>query len=71
MVSVTCPCVECIYNGRNNKCKADKINLTYRNMVTVNEGRADMWVCDKYAMSEESKRILAELEKIMKKESQK
>lgn len=66
MVSVTCPCVECIYNGRNNKCKAGKIKLTYRNMATVNEGRVDMWVCDKYAMSEESKRILAELGKIMK-----
>ena len=26
MVSVTCPCAECVYNGRNNKCKADKIN---------------------------------------------
>ena len=36
MVSVTCPCVECIYNGRNNKCKADKINLTYRNKEEEN-----------------------------------
>lgn len=66
MVSVTCPCTECVYNGRNNKCRADKIKLTHRNMATVNEGRVDMWICDKYAMSDESKQILAELEKMMK-----
>lgn len=71
MVSVTCPCVECIYNGRNNKCGVDKVKLTYRNMVTVNEGIADMWVCDKYSMSDESKRILAELGKIMERDKEK
>ena len=71
MVSVTCPCVECIYNGRNNKCRVDKINLTYRNMATVNEGRVDMWVCDKYSMNDEFKQMLAEIEKIMKERTNK
>ena len=71
MVSVTCPCVECIYNGRNHKCRVDKINLTYRNMATVNEGRVDMWVCDKYSMNDELKQMLAEIEKIMKERTNK
>lgn len=57
MVSITCPCVECVYNGARYKCKASKINLKYRNMATVNEGRVDMWVCDKYTLTEEAKRI--------------
>jgi hypothetical protein len=26
-------------------------------MVTVNEGRVDMWVCDKYELSELAKKI--------------
>ena len=52
MVSVTCPCVECVHNGRRNKCAAKNISLTYRNMATVNEGRVDMWVCNMYEKSE-------------------
>ena len=51
MVSITCPCVECVYNGRGYKSTAKSINLKYRNMLTVNEGRVDMWVCDKYEIS--------------------
>ena len=66
MVSITCPCVECIHNGRNNKCRADKINLAYRNVATVNDGRVDMWICDKYTLSEESKQLLANIERVMK-----
>lgn len=52
MVSVTCPCVECIHNGKRNKCTAKNINLTFRNMATVNDGIVDMWVCNKYEKSE-------------------
>ena len=52
MVSITCPCAECKYNGKGHKCTARAIKLSYRNMVTVNEGRVDMWVCDRYELSE-------------------
>ena len=61
MVSVTCPCVECIHNGRRNKCTAKNISLTFRNMATVNEGRVDMWVCNKYEKSDFCKELEAEL----------
>ena len=61
MVSVTCPCVECIHNGRKNKCTAKNISLTFRNMATVNEGRVDMWVCNKYEKSDFCKELEAEL----------
>ena len=57
MVSITCPCVECRYNGRAHKCTAKAIKLTYRNLATINEGRVDMWVCNKYELSDEAKRI--------------
>ena len=57
MVSITCPCAECKYNGKGYKCTAKAIKLSYRNMVTVNEGRVDMWICDKYELSEFAKRI--------------
>ena len=57
MVSVTCPCVECVHNGARYKCKAKNINLKYRNMATVNEGRVDMWICDKYEETPTMKKI--------------
>lgn len=62
MVSITCPCVECRYNGRANKCTAKAINLAYRNMATVNEGRVDMWICDKYELSDSARRVQQFLE---------
>ena len=57
MVSITCPCAECRYNGRAYKCTAKAINLAYRNMATVNEGRVDMWICDKYELFDSAKRV--------------
>jgi len=56
MVSITCPCVECRYNGRAQKCTAKAISLSYRNMATISEGRVDMWICDKYELSDSAKR---------------
>ena len=63
MVSITCPCADCVHNGRGHKCTAKNIKLSYRSMVTVHEGRLDMWVCDKYELTEQAKKILAFLEK--------
>jgi hypothetical protein len=57
MVSITCPCIECKYNGKGHKCTAKAINLTYRNIATVNEGRVNMWICDKYELSEFAKQV--------------
>ena len=62
MVSVTCPCIECKYNGARYKCKAKNIKLTFRNMATVNEGRVNMWVCNQYELSDEAK----EMERLFK-----
>ena len=63
MVSITCPCVECRYNGARYKCTAKPLSLKYRNMATVNEGRVDMWICDKYELSEWAKHTQRILEK--------
>ena len=57
MATIICPCAECIHNDENSHCTAEKIFLKYRSMNTVNEGMVDMWVCDKYEMSEEFKKI--------------
>ena len=64
MTKVWCPCVECVHNDKN-RCKAKELKFKYRNMATVNEGRVDMWVCDKYEMSDYSKRIQESIEKWM------
>jgi len=65
MVSITCPCTECINNGVRYKCKAKNINLKYRNMATINEGRVDMWICDKYELSDEAKKLTQLFEKMI------
>lgn len=57
MSKIICPCAECIHNGDRSVCKADKVELGWRNMATVNEGRVDMWVCKQYELSELAKRI--------------
>ncbi|MBQ9589281.1 MAG: hypothetical protein IJR29_03750 [Butyrivibrio sp.] len=57
MTAITCPCVECIHNGKRYKCTAEKINFKYRNMATINEGRVDMWICNQYELTEEAKKI--------------
>lgn len=66
MTAITCPCVECIHNGKKNKCTAKKINLTYRNMATVNEGRVNMWICDQYELTEEAKQLEGMMEVFIK-----
>lgn len=66
MTSITCPLTECIHNGKNHKCTAKAINLAYRNMATVHEGRVHMWICDHYEMTEEAMKaaeMFAELAK--------
>ena len=62
MVSVTCPCGECVHNGARYKCTAKNIKLIFRNMATVNEGRVNMWVCNQYELSDEAK----EMERLFK-----
>ena len=70
MVSVTCPWNGCIHNGKNNKCKARKVNLS---MAMITDGRADALLCDKLELRNESKQLLETFEKFEKwvKESRK
>ena len=64
MTKIICPCVECIHHGeKSNVCKAKDIKFTFRNMATVNEGRVDMWICNKYELSEFGKAIEKNIKK--------
>lgn len=58
MAKIICPCAECKHHREDNICKANEIHLKYRSMITVHEGRVDMWVCDKYQLSEEAENII-------------
>lgn len=66
MPKVICACPECKYNNDNNECTAEKILLSSGNIMTVWEGRKDVWVCQQFEMSEESKRIANMFENMMK-----
>lgn len=57
MSKVICPSVECIHNGKRYICNCDKVELKWRNMATVNEGRVDMWICKQYELSDDAKKI--------------
>lgn len=62
MSKIICPCVECIHND-NSVCNADNVELKWRNMATVNEGRIDMWICKKYESSDYAKKIKEDIVK--------
>ena len=34
-------------------------------MATVNEGRVDMWICDKYSLDEHTKELQKQLKEYM------
>lgn len=63
-MKVTCPCIECKFND-NLKCTCKVINLTFRSMNTINEGRVNMWVCDKYELSNEAEEMFKIVEEIL------
>ena len=58
MTKIICPSVECKHCNDNHICTAKEIKLTFRNMITVNEGRVDMWICNKYEMDDTSKELV-------------
>ena len=64
MSKIICPCGECIHNGKNYICKADKVEFKWRNMATINEGRVDMWVCKQYELSDCAQKIISCLKDI-------
>ncbi|MBO4542166.1 MAG: hypothetical protein J5725_03170 [Bacteroidales bacterium] len=66
MSKVVCPSVECKYCNDAHICTAKQVNLTYRNMATVNEGRVDMWICNQYEPDDEYRELEKNLEEFMK-----
>lgn len=60
MSKVICPCIECVHNN-NTVCNADKIELTFNNMTTLNEGKVNMWICKQYELSDFAKKIEKEI----------
>ena len=64
-MKVYCPCAECQYN-KKNKCSADELKLKWRNMATVNEGRVDMWICDKYSLDDQTRELQKQLEEYIR-----
>lgn len=57
MSKIICPCGECVHNGKNYICKADKVEFKWRNMATINEGRVDMWVCKQYELPDKKREV--------------
>lgn len=60
MSKVICPCIECVHNN-DTVCNSNKIELTFRNMTTVNEDRVNMWICKQYELSNYAKKIEEEI----------
>ena len=72
MPKVICAYPECKYNNDNNECTAEKILLNSGNIMTVWEGRKDVWICQQHELTEEAKRLQAIFEYlVMKKMEQK
>ena len=52
MTKIICPSIECKYCSDNHICTAKEVKLTYKNTLTVHEGRVNMWVCNKFEENE-------------------
>ena len=63
MPKVICPCIDCKYNDDNHRCKANYLRLKFHSLTTVYEGRMNVWVCDKYELSEDVVALKKELYK--------
>ena len=64
MATVSCAAIECKWN-ESNRCKAKNINLSEGHINTLYQGYKQVWTCRQYEMSEDAKRIAAELSRIM------
>ena len=57
MTKIVCPSTECIHNGKDCVCQCKKVQLSWSNVATVNEGRQDFWTCKNYERSQEDKEL--------------
>ena len=64
-MSVYCGAIDCVHNSNTNRCTAKKVVLSSHSVMTVWEGRQEFWRCKQYEMSEEARRVLAELDALM------
>lgn len=64
MPKVKCAAEDCKYNSNKNTCTAKNISLGWISCMTLWDGRQEFWKCKSYEMSQESKEILDELNKI-------
>ena len=63
MPIVYCAAIECKHHDDNNRCRAKTINLSEALLHTVWNGVQQVWKCKQFELSDEAKRIRAELEK--------
>ena len=68
MTKIVCPCIDCKYNSDKNICEAKNIKLKYRNTITMYYGRVNMWICDKYEISEEYEEMTKDFKEWLSKE---
>jgi len=66
MPKIICASVECRFNNDKNECTAKTVLLGAGNILTVWEGRKDVWNCQQFELSEESKRLLESFEALAK-----
>lgn len=65
MPKVKCAAVDCKYNSNKNTCTAKSIKLGWTSCMTMWNGRQEFWKCSNYEMSDESKEIMDEFNKII------
>ena len=61
MPTVYCASIECKRNNKN-KCTAKVLTLNESHLHTVWNGVEQVWRCKQFEMSEEAKRMKAEME---------
>ena len=62
MTKVLCAASECKHNN-DNRCTLKKLSLSWCSIVTLHDGRQEFFKCKQYEMSEESQKLLEQIEK--------
>lgn len=64
MPKIVCGAVECKFNNDRYECTAKRILLNNGNIMTMYEGRKDVWTCKQFELSDRAKQIIGFLKNI-------
>lgn len=67
-MNIYCAAVDCKYNGSRNQCTAKKVELSWHSVMTMWQGRQELWKCKNFEKSEEARLVEEQIRRMMMEE---